>query len=1063
MALAVTGVGLVWAQIETASRAPLPCASAGATPTAAPTPRDNELTPGPAATTIIPPTQRGRGDADPSAGASPLPTPTATPDRGIVEDTTVGQPVPTPASSPTSPPCPAVHRSLLGSGPVTFSGNGGLDLGEHESSTTLGFNQNQSELGLSMLLEIARRTEQTSLVIDQGVGGSQSQYDLGQINIGYSTPKYLASFGPVNGPNDTQLSSGAYNRGLVFTLPHGQNEIDLIAARTTGSTGESFSVGGLRHSKAMSKGLLFSQSVYLARGDQGGSDALLDLALGRYRSGQTYRAEVALSSAHGLIGVPDGNHIAVALHADLAGKFSSTSLAFTSIPLDYAALGQVQYAQRSFLGSYRRSLRRGDFTMQVSTLSSNVNGQISTTQQQTGALDVPFLFGGSMNLSESLQLSSQDAASSFDRTLGLTLNEIAAGTALSQTVSLSTYSSNGVDPSLETASPSSGVQTQYELALSRALFHGYLTSQYSRNVYSADGARTTLDSGGFTYDHPFGHKADVAYSYTVERVNNTGADALASQPGLLGQTTNTIAVTRRLSALVALRVLEGQTTQFGAGGGRARYVNFDLVGPLAIGNAARYSGRGNPNLPAVVDGHVYLVQAASSYGLVGNRGIPNVLVTIDGGTTQRTDTNGGYEFQFIKPGLHTITIADATLPVGSIADTSTQSFTVQGGQVANVDFAAGAFAGVGGYVLANGGSQAIPGIDIVVDGQQHGYTGPDGRYQIGHLLPGHHVVQIDADSLPATVELQGSEQQSVDVAEGRISTINWTLAGLGSIQGSVLYAADAGFGNLIGARNIYVVAEPGDHAAITDEDGNFVIDNIPSGDYTLTVDQDTIPEGEGIAQAPNGTVDVTADNSVTGLLFKIAPVAKAVIFTFTGSQAPAVSANFNPDRVPAGAIVDLKVSTTQKHVTAVRGRGEGFGPIAFAHDSRTNVWVAHLFVPETMAPGQHGVRVEVLGGKGGSADADLTIDPKIALVVVRSQPSHPRPGELVEVALRILADVGEGDKVYFEDGASATLGSPSGRVYTFIIRMWSQPGPYQGLLVTRRGQRLQFTVGSPST
>jgi hypothetical protein len=1061
MAVAVTGVGLVWAQIETASHATLPCLPAGATapPSAVPTqvPTSEPILP-PAGLTVIPP--RGGGD-DPVAGVSPLPTPTATPPEGITEDTTVGQPVPTVAPRATAAPCPRTRHSLFGSGPLTVSGNGGLDLGEHDSSTSGGFSQNQGQVGLSMLFELARRTQQTSLVIDQGIGGSQNAYNLSQVSVGYSTPNYLASFGPVNGPNDTQLSSGSYNRGLTMTFPRGQDEIDLIAARTTGSTGESFSVAGLRHSRALKAGLLFSQALYLARGDNGGSDGLLDLALGRYRTGQTYRGEVAVSSSHGLFDVADGNHIAYALHADLSGKVSSTSLAFTSIPDDFAALGQVQYAQRSFLGSYRRTLHRGDFTAEVSTISSNVGGQVSSTQQQTGALDLPFLFHGTMNLSESLELSSSQGATSLDRTSGLTLNEIFAGTGLTQTISLSSFSSNGVAPSVQTATPTNGTQSEYDLGLSRSLFRGFLTSQFSHNVYSSAGTQTVLNSGGFTYDHPLGRKADVAYSYNVQRVVNNGIDAQTVQAGALGQATTTISVTRRLSPLVALRVLEGETTQVGAGGGSAHYLNVDVVGPLAIGNAARYTGRGNPNLPAVVTGHVYLVQAASSFGLVGNLGIPNVLITIDGATTQRTDTNGAYEFQFVKPGLHTITIADATLPVGAIADTSTQSFTVQGGQVATVDFAAGAFAGIGGFVLSElggGGTQAIPGIDIVVDGQQHGYTGPDGHYQIGHLQPGRHTVAIDADSLPATVQLNGPTEQNVDVVEGRIATLNWTVQGLGSIQGSVLYASNAGFGNLVGARNIYVVAEPGDRAAITDDDGNFIIDNVPSGNYTLSLDADTIPDGQGIIQAPDGSVAVTANNAVDGLLFKLGPVAKAVVFTFNGSsQAPAISANFSPQRVPDGAIVTLRVSVTDKRAKAVTARGDGFGSIAF-HKDGPGQWSARVFVPETMSPGQHSVRVAVTGGKGGSADAALTIDPKIALVVAHTQPSHPRPGELVKVALRVLADVGEGDKVYFEDGATATLGSPSGQVYAFTIRMWSKPGPYQGLLITRRGQRLQFTI-----
>ncbi|MDQ2680044.1 MAG: hypothetical protein M3Y21_03355 [Candidatus Eremiobacteraeota bacterium] len=929
-----------------------------------------------------------------------------------------------------------------------LSGTGGLDVGTHRTTSSLGGSENQNEVGLSMQLSASRRTERSSLVLNQVLGANNGLYNAAQINLAYTTPQYILAYGPVNGPSDTQLSNGAFNRGLTLGIPHGADELDFVAARTTGVNNEGFRVGGIRHTKAYTKGLLLSESAYFARGDQGGDDSIFDLSVGRYRAGQTLRGEVALSHSRGLFGVPDGTRLAYALHADLSGARSSTSIAYTTIPLGYVALGQTQYAQSSLTFTNRRNLGdRGALTFDYGDLRSDINDEIARTTHET--LNLNLRLARSVNLQTLVNFSrnSSPNVTTLEKDAGLSLSEQVRGFTFSQTAQASTVTGNN--------GTGASTQSQYAFGLTHPLFKGFLTLQSDLGRLSGGGGLTIQNENYASYNRPVGRKTDLGVSFDTQKTQTSGGFA----PSSYTSQTFVVNMLRRISSAVAVRVSYGRTRQTGAGGGSAHYLNVDFVGPLAFGAAARYAGRANPHLPSVIQGHVYLQDAASSYGLVGNRGIPNALITLDGGVTQRTDGTGAFEFRFVHPGNHTLTLATGSLPGGVIADAGTQNFSVQGGQVAVVDFGAGNFAGVGGHVfIQSGGAQTgLAGIGLAVDGDQHAYTAADGSYQIGHLSPGKHTVAIIPASLPANVGNQGLTEKSIDVSQGTVTSLDWLLAGLGSIKGVVLYTGDAGFGDLKGARNVYVVADPGAHAAITDDDGSFIIDNLPPGQYTLSLDSDTLPDGQAVTQGPEGPVAVTGDEAVGGMVFKIGPAAKQVILTFSGGSKAAVNANFVPEKAPAGALVDLVVSTDQKHPKSVLAQSDVFGNFPLHFNAKRDAWIAQVAVPP-LQNGDYAVHVDVQGQRSGGADASLTVDNKIPLVYARAFPGNAKPGQTVRVTARVLGAVAAGDTMYFEDGNKLKLPVPNGHIFAFSVRIGPRGLPYRGFILNKRGERIPIVV-----
>ncbi len=897
-----------------------------------------------------------------------------------------------------------------------------------------------------MALHVGRRTERSSISLDQSFGANNGAYNLSQLNLVYSTPQYYLGYGIVSDSSDSQLAATTFNRGITLGVPKGRDEVDLILGRSQGLNGESYGVVGLRHNAAYPRGLLFSQTLYVARGDQSHArNTTLDFSVGQYKAGATYRAEAALSNTSGVSGLSNGTRLAYELHADYLGSNTSTSIGYFTIPVGYLTLGSAYTSEKNFSFTNRRPLfERGLLTLDYGDLFTTISDTQSKTQHETVNLTMPF---GSIVTSQALLNFAQgtsDGVDTNERDAGLTLNEQLKSLGLTQTIQGSQQMTNG-----------GGTigQTQYAFGVTQPVWRGFLMLETTRTRVFGDGTLSAQNENAINLMEPIGLKTQVSYGIDSLRINTDSG----LSGSLTNQLTQTYSVTRRFSPLVGARLTYTVTRQSGTLGGVAHSFNVDITGPLAFGAASRYSGRVNPNLPATVEGHVYLQNEASAYGLVGNRGISNVLVTLDGGVTQRTDATGNFEFRFVRPGAHTLTIATGTLPPGVIPDTATQSFSVQGGQIFNVDFSAGMFAGVQGRVTEKRGDTTVPvgGIQLTVDDHQRGFTASDGSYQIGHLSPGKHVIAIVAESLPSNLTVPGTGKQDINVATGNLTTLDWTLAGLGSIEGVVLYTADSGFGDLSGARNVYVVADPGEHAAITDDDGHFVIDNLPVGQYTLSDDQDSLPDGQAVIQGPDGQVSIQGSEAVRGVTFKVGPQAKQVVFTFSGGSSAAVQANFIPDQAPPAGVTELVVSTNAKGIRSVSAAGD-IGTFPLRYVASRKAWIARIRVPQ-LSNGDYPVHVTVDGDTSGGADASLTISNAIAPVIAHGVPSHPNSGEPVRVVAKIVADVEDGDLVAFESGEQIKLPKPRGNVYAFTVRV-THALPFRGIIFTKRGERIPFVI-----
>ncbi|MDP9025033.1 MAG: hypothetical protein M3N13_06660, partial [Candidatus Eremiobacteraeota bacterium] len=116
------------------------------------------------------------------------------------------------------------------------------------------------------------------------------------------------------------------------------------------------------------------------------------------------------------------------------------------------------------------------------------------------------------------------------------------------------------------------------------------------------------------------------------------------------------------------------------------------------------------------------------------------------------------------------------------------------------------------------------------------------------------------------------------------------------------------------------------------------------------------------------------------------------------------------------------------------------------YDDRAQAWTGHITVPADAKAGS--ITVTAISAHGTQPQgATLTVDPKLPIAIMQTDPPNPQAGQYVRVRARFLVDVKEGDRIAWQDGQTTILGHPlTGRVFTFSLRVSLRP--LHGLLLT---------------
>ena len=281
----------------------------------------------------------------------------------------------------------------------------------------------------------------------------------------------------------------------------------------------------------------------------------------------------------------------------------------------------------------------------------------------------------------------------------------------------------------------------------------------------------------------------------------------------------------------------------------------------------------------------------------GEDGIPNVTVTLEGDVdgdgidevvTTTTDADGLYLFDFLPAGDYTITVDNTTLPDGlaqtydadGLGTAHTSDYSLAAGEDnLDQDFGYRGTGSIGDTVwfdadgdgIQDPGEDGIPGVTVSLEGDFDAdgiietittVTDEDGLYLFEYLPAGDYTVTVDDTTLPAglaqTYDADGlgtphSSDLTLGPGEDNLDQ-DFGYRGTGSIGDTVWFDANAdGIQDPgeDGIPNVTVTLEgdvDGDGideivTTTTDADGLYLFDFLPAGDYTITVDDATLPDG----------------------------------------------------------------------------------------------------------------------------------------------------------------------------------------------------------------------------
>lgn len=943
-------------------------------------------------------------------------------------------PTPAPTASPTPFKIPKHRRAR-----VTFSLAGSANAGESITNTSRAGANGVLSNALGLQASIERRGEASDIRMSlPGSLSSRGAY-LGNASFDYISARDIFSYGYFAlGPLGT-LPFATIERAFSLTTPlHGGGELVLFGGPAVLENERSFATTGIRVRRAL-RGGFASVEALNARASSGGGSVQGLIGGIATRPGRLFgTAEVGFERLRGLGDVTDGSAFAYQVRGDYAQNAADFSITRRVVTDRFVGIGGVGGRPETLTQiGMLTNVRDTNVSVQTSfdtLLISPTQGasyelrHAASLARGFGRVQAALSFADDRSINAGGTSWNGSAAQSFAFPIfGITAIETLQAT---RTTASATGSAASVTTGLDLLRPTPTLTFETRLSQTNQTGSGQ-SGKIATAVFGA-----SRSSGKYVF----------GLSDTITRTQAAALDQLTNAA--------TISFGRRLFGGVFVQAQYGrQSTRSSSSpqlNGSTSLFNVSLGAPFALGNGIT-GGKSDPRAPATISGTVIndgvdpLV--AGSLGA----GMGDILVTLDGTETQRSDVLGRFQFRFVAPGRHEIRIEPAALPRGYTADFPYLIITVAGGQSSQVTLGISAQNGaVAGRILgisATGAEIPIESVVVRLDETRIAQSGPLGNFGFGHLAAGTHTIDIVDSSLPADVQLREHTQKFTTMA-GTTSAIVFRSAPLGSIAGRLI-AKNAGKdvpdGPIV---NAYVIASPGDRAAITSEDGSFTIDNLPSGTYSVSVDAETLPADTDALEGVR-SVELHPGERIEGLLFTIGEKLRGIDFTFKGSGTEKVAALslsvLSPHLPPGGSTTVIARSSVPQNSLVATAFG---AQVQLLRAPGRDVYTGRLVVPLTAKNGASTVSVTTSGAKQATVSATLEVDRRLPLIRVETDPRRPAIGQYVRVRIRVFTEVDPGDLIVWQDGSMTTIGSlQPGRFLVFTQKITAVP--YHGILRTK--------------
>lgn len=168
-------------------------------------------------------------------------------------------------------------------------------------------------------------------------------------------------------------------------------------------------------------------------------------------------------------------------------------------------------------------------------------------------------------------------------------------------------------------------------------------------------------------------------------------------------------------------------------------------------------------------------------------------------------------------------------------------------------------------------------VKIRVDGNRYVVSDESGRYRVDNVRVGEHEINLDLLSVRADLTLLDGAQQAVRLLQGRDSIVDFRLVRTGRITGIVWLDAngnhrmDDGEQPLAGVR----VVTGGNRDVLTDDNGVYVIGDLPPGEHVVLVDEKTLPD-KTVSSSGTLTAKALAGSETADINFPVTPAAPEI-------------------------------------------------------------------------------------------------------------------------------------------------------------------------------------------
>ncbi|MBU1677760.1 MAG: SUMF1/EgtB/PvdO family nonheme iron enzyme [Bacteroidetes bacterium] len=239
--------------------------------------------------------------------------------------------------------------------------------------------------------------------------------------------------------------------------------------------------------------------------------------------------------------------------------------------------------------------------------------------------------------------------------------------------------------------------------------------------------------------------------------------------------------------------------------------------------------------------NISLIELGKIQGVVKNaQNIPIAAVRITTTPATKevyTDNSGNYLVESINAGTYTVTAYKE-----NFVNQSKQT-TVQDGQTSKVDFGLLTYGSIGGLVT-DAGSNAIEGVRITTTpASKEVFTAAGGNYLIESINAGTYTVT-------AYKEKFVNQSKQTTVQGGQTSKVDFGLLTYGSIGGLV---TDAGSNAIEGVR---ITTTPASKEVFTDAGGNYLIESINAGTYTVAAFKDNFVNQNKQTTVQDGQINI---------------------------------------------------------------------------------------------------------------------------------------------------------------------------------------------------------------